>query len=113
MRITKSKFRQNIKEELLREGDRFSIGGGVERYKEEQQVIDLTRELADLYTILQTSISTDDVMDMEAAYIKTTRDIKSHKMRQAGFYEIVGIAKAIVDLGLRPSSKDQEEYPDL
>jgi len=104
MRITKSKFRQLVQEELLREGARFD--------EEEQQAVDLTRELAALYRTLQRSHRTEEVMEMEDAYTKTFQDIKSQKMRQADIYALVGIAKAIVDLGLRSSSKDQEEYKD-
>jgi hypothetical protein len=104
MRITKSKFRQLVQEELLREGARFD--------EEEQQAVDLTRELAALYRTLQGSHRTEEVGEMEGAYTKTFQDIKSQKMRQADIYALVGIAKAIVDLGLRSSSKDQEEYKD-
>ncbi len=104
MRITKSKFRQLVQEELLREGARFD--------EEEQQAVDLTRELAALYRTLQKSHRTEEVMEMEDAYTKTFQDIKSQKMRQADIYTLVGIAKAIVDQGLRSSSKDQEEYKD-
>jgi hypothetical protein len=104
MRITKSKFRQLVQEALLREGVLFD--------KEEQQAVDLTRELAALYRTLQGSHRTEEVMEMEDAYTKTFQDIKSQKMRQADIYALVGIAKAIVDLGLRSSSKDQEEYKD-
>jgi len=104
MRITKSKFRQLVQEALLREGARFD--------KEEQQAVDLTRELAALYRTLQGSHRTEEVMEMEDAYNQTFQDIKSQKMRQADIYALVGIAKAIVDLGLRSSSKDQEEYKD-
>jgi len=109
MRITKSKFRQLVQEALLREGALFD---GALFDKEEQQAIDLTRELAALYRTLQGSHRTEEVMEMEDAYTKTFQDIKSQKMRQADIYALVGIAKAIVDLGLRPSSKDQEEYKD-
>jgi len=104
MRITKSKFRQLVQEALLREGVLFD--------KEEQQAVDLTRELAALYSTLQGSHRTEEVMEMEDAYTQTFQDIKSQKMRQADIYALVGIAKAIVDLGLRSSSKDQEEYKD-
>lgn len=104
MRITKSKFRQLVQEELLREGARFD--------EEEQQAVDLTRELAALYRTLQGSHRTEEVMEMEDAYTGTFQDIKSQKMRQGSIYALVGIAKAIVDLGLRSSSKDQEEYKD-
>jgi hypothetical protein len=108
MRITKSKFRQFIQEELLREG----VIGEDPLFDEEQQAVDLTRELAALYRTLQGSHRTDEVMDMEDAYTGAFRDIKSQKMRQGSIYALVGIAKAIVDLGLRSSSKDQEEYKD-
>jgi len=69
MRITKSKFRQLVQEALLREGARFD--------KEEQQAIDLTRELAALYRTLQGSHRTEEVMEMEDAYTRTFQDIKS------------------------------------
>jgi hypothetical protein len=108
MRITKSKFRQFIQEELLREG----VIGQDPLFDEEQQAVDLTRELAALYRTLQGSHRTEEVMEMEDAYTGTFQDIKSQKMRQGSIYALVGIAKAIVDLGLRSSSKDQEEYKD-
>jgi hypothetical protein len=102
MRITKSKFRQIIQEELLRES-------GPELLDEEKQAVDLTRELAALYRTLQGSHRTDEVMDMEDAYMGAFQDIKSQKMRGGSIYTLVGIAKAIVDLGLRGESRDGDQ----
>lgn len=102
-RITESRFRQIIQEELLlREGERSLLN-------EEQQAVDLTHELAALYRTLQMSHRTDEVMEMEDAYKQAVWDIKSQKLPQGAVYTLVGIAKAIVDLGLRGKKYDEDQ----
>lgn len=60
-RLSSSRLRQIVQEELLREGERSLVD-------EEKQAVDLTRELASLYRTLQTSHRTNEVMEMEDAY---------------------------------------------
>ena len=111
MRLSSSRLRQIVQEELLREGGRsLSVKSGeVPLLDEEEQAADLTRKLAALYEKQQMSYRTDHVMEMEDAYKQAVWDIKSQKMSQGDVYTLVGIAKAIVMLGLRGKKHDEDQ----
>ena len=112
MRITRGQLRRIINEEL---NEMASLRGSIKQiplFDEEAAAIRLVKELGFLYDDLQNSPHTEQVMDMEAAFRQTREDIKSQKMRQGDIYTLVGMAKAIVSLGLRdpgPARGEAEE----
>lgn len=116
MRITRAQLRHIIKEEL---NEMASLRGGIKQiplFDEEAEAIRLVKALGFLYDDLQGSPHTEQVMDMEAAFSQTREDIKSQKMRQGDIYTMVGMAKAIVSLGLRdpgPVRREEPEEEDL
>ena len=110
MRLSSSRLRQIVQEELLREGERsLSVKSGeVPLLDDEKQAVDLTHALAALYEKLQMSYRSDEVQEMEDAYKQAVWDIKSQKLPQGSVYTLVGIAKAIVMLGLRGKKHDED-----
>ena len=88
-RITESRFRQIIQEELLlREGERSLLD-------EEKQAVDLTHELAALYRTLQMSHRTDQVMEMEDAYKQAVWDSNPRSCLKAPFTPLSGLPKQL------------------
>lgn len=112
MRITRAQLQRIIKEEL---NEMASLRGGMKQiplFDEEAAAIRHITALAALYEDLQGSPHTEQVMDMEAAFMQTREDIRGQKMRQGDIYTMVGMAAAIKSLGLRDPGPAKREEPE-